>query len=304
MADQDEVWDFSFAHATVTRELVAAAEAGRHPCIGGIAYAGAHDTAKNITKTELRDLLAAGYAMGLVIEDIATDAIGGFEIGREQGRRLVDAAAAMDYDVANCVLFGGYDTDAHPGDYRHLAAYMGGFHVAVPHAGYYGDSDSIDFMFNRGRRYVNWQAAASSWSPKDPTPNAHLWQQVGGMPKAFAGDVDVNFVRIQPLQLMGEQEMPTAKDIVDELMGRHIWGDADKPTYVQTIRQIATGVRQLDPDKLADLLAADIVAALPTTDLGMTKTQLRKLVREASGTAVRGIFADASTPDASAPAAS
>ena len=218
------VFDFSYAHGPVVAVLL------RHKpgelCDGVMAYAGCNDTGKNITKNELHGLLNAGYRVGLVIENNATDAIGGHATGVAQGGAILAAAQALDYDWRHCVLSGGYDTDAHPGDYRALDAYMAGFASIVPVPGYYGDSDSIDYIHQHsGRNWFYWQSESGSFSPKHPTPNAHLWQQYND-PRSHGLDVDVNDVLRTPLPLMSKEKDVDLNNPADVAKLTQIVGDA------------------------------------------------------------------------------
>lgn len=193
------VADFSFGHGSITPDALRKVDG----CVGGIAYAGCADTSKNITKAELHALLDAGFQMGLVIENVATDAINGAPVGTSQGKAIWRAAADLGYDRDNCVLFGGYDTNAGPADYPHLLAYMEAFAAEVAHPGYYGDSDSIDYLHDRHPHWAYWQSDSRSFSPRNPTPNAHLLQNFADR-RAHGLPVDVNDVLRTPVGLMGE----------------------------------------------------------------------------------------------------
>lgn len=199
------VVDFSFGHAEITPAALKKVDG----CIGGIAYAGCADTAKNITKAELHALLNAGYQMGLVIENNVTD-LKGHAHGRALGAAIVNAARALEFDLERCRLWTPYDTNAGAGDYAEILSGMLGFASAVPNPGYYGDSDSIDYLHARRPEWGYWQSDSTSFSPKNPTPNAHLLQHYADH-RAQGLPVDVNDVVRTPIGLMGE---PTEEDHV------------------------------------------------------------------------------------------
>jgi hypothetical protein len=290
------VFDLSFSWPTITGSKLVAAGAG-----GVIAYAGCLEVTKNVSKERVQDWLDSGLMVGLVVEDFAGDAIGGEQVGRDQGKRLADAADARGYDVPNCVLAGGYDTDAHPGDYRHLAEYMHGFAAEIPVPGYYGDSDSIDYLATHGPDLINWQSSSGSFSPLNPTPNAHLHQRYAD-PRAHGLDVDVNDVLRTPLRLMGE-DMLDPQDVIDQLLlpkNAKALGTALEPAIERALRKtvvdgkggtMAQYVRQiraaLDPKQIADEIAAQLPAGH-----GATADQIAAKVDER----LRAIFADAGDP--------
>lgn len=284
------IFDLSFGWPTITGDKIVAAGAS-----GVIAYAGCLRLDKNVSKARVQDWLDSGLMVGLVVEDFAADAIGGESIGRDQGRRLGDAADALGYDVDNCFLAGGYDTDAHPGDYSHLSDYMHGFSAEIPVPGYYGDSDSIDYLAAHGHDLINWQSSSKSFSPLNPTPNAHFIQRYAD-PRAHGLDVDVNDVLRTPLHLMGEEDMATPEEIVAELLKpknakalgealqpfiRTTPIDSDKTTLAAAIRQLRAGQ---DPSKLAKLLKA----ALGDVGGAVSDEQLERVFRK--------LFADLGDP--------
>lgn len=192
------VLDYSFGHAELTPAKMTALGAE-----GGIAYAGCDLLAKNITLAEFTALIKAKKLMALVIENFAADALQGAPAGDKHGRNLLAAAHALGYDADNCVLFWGYDTDSHPDDWPKILAAMEAFATHIPVPGYYGDSDSIDYLHARHPHWVYWQSDSRSFSPKNPTPNAHLLQLYND-PRAHGAPVDVNNVNRTPLRFMNE----------------------------------------------------------------------------------------------------
>lgn len=194
------VLDYSSGHAELTPAKMKALGSA-----GGIAYAGCDYTAKNIAPAEFKALVDAGFLMALVIENFADDALQGAAAGEKHGRNLLTAAQALGYDIANCVGFWGYDTDSHPDDWPKIRAAMEAFAKFIPVVGYYGDSDSIDYLHKPHPNWVYWQSDSLSFSPLNPTPNAHLLQRYND-PRAKGAPVDVNNVLRTPLRFMNENE--------------------------------------------------------------------------------------------------
>lgn len=234
------VVDFSFAHAQVTPNALR-----RVPgAVGGIGYAGCNDRTKCITKTELQALLAAGFQVGLVVENGAEDALQGAAVGTAQGRAILADAKDLGYDWRNSVLFGGADfNETTPGQYAATLAYMEAFAAVVPVPGYYGDSDSIDYLHAHHPEWIFWQSDSRSYSPRNPTPNAHLWQQFND-PRAGAlsSAVDINNL-LKPLPLMGAEMNPA--DFWETFKAKLWNGSSPSPWSVlssvhQTVHNIAT----------------------------------------------------------------
>ncbi len=200
------IYDASFGHAQMTPAALKPTGS-----IGVILYAGCADSRKNTTGDEVRALLDAGFQVGLVIENFATDAIGGASVGDAQGSAILAAAKDLGYAAGSCVLFGGYDTDSHEADWPKLLAYMEAFAKHVPVPGFYGDSDAIDFIHARHPDWIFWQSDSRSFSPLNPTPNAHLLQLFNDS-RAHGLPVDVDLVE-RPLPLMGADLALTTDDI-------------------------------------------------------------------------------------------
>lgn len=262
MTDQ-VIYDASFGHAQITPAALKPTAAG-----GVILYAGCRDSRKNTTRAEIAALLAAGYQVGLVIENNATDAIGGAAVGTAQGKAIVAAAKALGYDWQNCVLFGGYDTDSHAGDWPELLAYEKAFARQVPVPGYYGDSDSIDYLHGRGSvDWIFWQSDSRAFSPLNPTPNAHLLQLFND-PRAHGLPVDVDLVKRTPLRLMGE-DMTTAADVWDFPIT-----DPNNPNYKTTAASWLAHTN----DKADQAIAAAKAATAAATALAAQVKQLQAQV--------------------------
>lgn len=228
------IYDASFGHAQITPAALKSAGSD-----GAILYAGCDQTSKNCTKAELHALLDAGLRVGLVIENFATDAIKGAATGDYQGRNILAAAKALEYDSDNCVLIAGYDTDSHSADWPKLLEFMEAFARHAPNPGFYGDSDAIDYLHQRHPDWFYWQSESASFSPKVPTPNAHILQRYND-PRAHGLPVDVNDVKRTPLRLMGETEAVTPEDI--------------QKIANQTAQAVKTIPIEKDGDSLAEVL--------------------------------------------------
>ena len=222
------VVDFSFAHASVTPAKLK----GLDGCIGGIAYAGCNDTSKCITKAELTALLDAGFSMGLVIENGEQDVLGGAPVGTAQGKAIVAAAKTLGYDWQNCVLFSGADFNENTTtQYKKTLASMEAFAKIVPVPGYYGDSDSIDYLYSKHKDWWYWQSDSTSFSPKNPTKNAALLQRYNDsrLPKNLKSLVDVNDLLKTDLPLMGD--LPMDQATFDKLMDSYLSMKGGKFTH-------------------------------------------------------------------------
>lgn len=228
------IYDASFGHAQITPSALTRAGSG-----GVILYAGCDETSKNCTKAELSALLAGGFLVGLVIENFATDAVTkGAPEGDRQGRNLAAAARALGYDIDNCVGFAGYDTDSHPDDWPKIRAFMEAFSRHIPVTGYYGDSDSIDYLHQSHPDWIYWQSNSTSFSPKNPTPNAHLLQLYND-PRAHGLPVDVDLVERTPLRLMGEDLPITDTDVQKIVVAvKQAIIDKDGETVASALRRL------------------------------------------------------------------
>jgi hypothetical protein len=198
--------DASFGHAAITPAALAKVGAR-----GVIAYCGCDDSAKNITKPEFQALIAAGFEVGLVIENQADDAMKGIAEGVRQGRNILAGARALGYDTGNCVLFAGADWNTQPSEYATVDKFQGAFSQMVPVAGFYGNSYAIDYVFAHGHAVVGWQSDSSSFS-YGPSAHANLLQRYND-PRAGGLPVDVNDIAHDQLRLMGADMPLTPADV-------------------------------------------------------------------------------------------
>lgn len=261
MTAQEVVADYSYAHATEPAKLKKV-----EGLTGVIPYAGCLNDRKNITKAEFDALIAAGLHVALVIEDDTTSIAHG--AGTEQGKRILAAAKALGYEYETCPLIAGYDTDAHgPADYEAILRGMEDFAAEVPFPGYYGDSDSIDYLHARHPNWFYWQSESQSFSPKNPTEHAHIWQQYNDARARRAGlgsSIDINIVRKSPLPFMGENMALTTDDL--DRIANHVWdhkrkaGDGSNITMARYLGDART--HAISAAEKADT-AAKVLATLP-----------------------------------------
>lgn len=284
---QEVVADYSFAHATCTPARLGKVDG----LTGVIPYAGCLNDAKNITKSEFDALIAAGINVALVVEDLPGDIAKGASYGTAQGKRILASAKALGYDYENCPLIAGYDTDARgSADYEAILRGMEAFAAVVPFPGYYGDSDSIDYLHARHPDWFYWQSESQSFSPKNPTGHAHIWQQYNDARARRAGlgsSIDINIV-LKPLPFMGETMALTADDC--EKIANHVWdhkrktGDGQDITmarYLGDARSHAiTAAQKADTavKVLASLPARVAAAQKAIADLAGTTDAIHKAV--------------------------
>jgi hypothetical protein len=244
------VGDLSFAWPTLTGSVLTKLGAS-----GVIGYAGCFNTSKNVSKARFDDWGAHGLARGLVIENGEHDLAKGAATGAAQGAAIVAAAKALGYDWQNSVLFTGADFNEGPGDYANTLAGFTAFAERVPLPGYYGDSDSIDNLYQRFPHAIYWQSDSDSFSPEHPSPHAHLWQRYND-PRAKGLAVDVNEIRRTPLRLMGEDMALDPTDPVVLALRAQI---AAIPAAViaQGVKNDASGLVQSLGDRIVDIEARE-----------------------------------------------
>lgn len=190
----DWIADYSFAHDSLSGELLASIGAS-----GAIGYV-SDNPRKNLTAANLSDLLANGLQVGLVFENNTDDMIGGWDSGHRHGTTSVTQAGLIGYDWHNCVIFAADDRNTGPENWPEALAYMDGFAVDVPWPGYYGDQDSIDYLFARRPHWFYWQTNALGWG-NGPSRNAHLVQHYND-PRARGLALDVNDIQREGVPFM------------------------------------------------------------------------------------------------------
>lgn len=166
---------------------------------GAIGYV-SDNSAKNLTAENLTDLLAHGLSVGLVFEDTETDMRAGAAGGLRHGQVAYFEADTIGYDAENCVIFAADDENTGPADLPAVLAYMDAFAGQVPHPGYYGDQDSIDWLYARRPGWWYWQTNATGWG-SGISRNAHLVQRYGD-PRAQGRILDVNDIQREGVPFM------------------------------------------------------------------------------------------------------
>lgn len=195
--------DVSFAHDGITGAVLT-----RLGAAGAIGYV-SDDPDKNLTKEDLADLLGHGLLVGLVFEDSETDMRGGYQLGQQHGVTAVREATEIGYDWRNCVIFAADDVNTTQADWPTVLAYMTGFATQVPHPGYYGDQDSIDWLTTRIPGLWCWQSSSLSFG-MGISRNAHLVQRYDS-PRAQSLKLDVNDIQRTGVPFMGD-DMFTDQD--------------------------------------------------------------------------------------------
>lgn len=281
--------DLSFAHDALTGQFLA----GRG-IDGVIGYASRfHD--KNMTAANLADWLAAGLSVGLVYEDDVNDMTFGATAGYPHGQMMAGWAHTIGYDLANCVGFAANDRNTFPADLPAVLAYMEAFARSVPHPGYYGDQDSIDWLAARHPEWWFWQSESPAFG-HGVSEHAHLLQRYND-PRVSGLQVDANDVIIPGIPLMGEdmftdadrlllQQAAAKSQHADYTAGLELPAVAEMRGNVQNIAKALTNLHVApDPAALAAALAplihsvdpaelqAAIAQALSTITVSLTATQ-------------------------------
>jgi len=219
------VADLSYGWPTLTGEIL-----HNLGVFGVIGYAGCDDAGKNVSKQRLADWLAHGLQVALVIENGERDLDNGTTVGNAQASSILGAAEQLGYDWEHSVLFTGADFNEGVGDYPKTLAAFQAFAHHIPIPGYYGDSDSIDYLAAHGFPHaIYWQSSSASYSPKHPTENAWLQQRYGDA-RAHGHALDVNDILKTPLPFMGaNMSAPSAKDIANEVWKHIIYAQGTDP---------------------------------------------------------------------------
>lgn len=188
--------DVSFAHDAMNGHLLA----GKN--IDGVIGYASRFADKNMTAANLADWLAAGRVVGLVYEDDVNDMTFDARAGYPNGQRMAGWAHTIGYDLANCVGFAANDRNTLPGDRNAVLAYMEAFARSVPHPGYYGDQDSIDWLATRHPEWWYWQSESPAFG-HGVSDHAHLLQRYND-PRVSGLPLDANDVVIPGIPWMGD----------------------------------------------------------------------------------------------------
>lgn len=168
---------------------------------------------KNLSASERDGLLAAGLTIGLVWETTATRANQGFSAGQDDARAAEAQADVLGYP-GGCPIFYAVDYDAVPSAVTPYFA--GATSVASRPVGVYGSANVVEGV------PVPWKWQATAWSRGRVSPQAHLYQRVGGT--TLAG-TDVN-------------------DLLNDLP---LWGGASIVSNLLATGGTVTGVPTLTP---------------------------------------------------------
>lgn len=269
--------DVSFAHDAMTGKLLA----GRG--IDGVIGYASRFPAKNMTAANLADWLAAGLSVGLVYEDDTNDMTFGATAGYPHGQLMVGWAHTIGYDLANCVGFAANDRNTLAGDLPAVLAYMQAFARSVPHPGYYGDQDSIDWLAARHPEWFYWQSESAAFG-HGVSEHAHLLQRYND-PRVSGLAVDANDVVIPGIPLMGEDMFTDADRVLlqqaagkaqhaDYTAGLELPAIAEIRANAQNIAKAVTALHTAeDPAALAAQLAP-LLHSVPAADLQAALAQV------------------------------
>jgi hypothetical protein len=132
-----------------------------------------HSAGKCITVGEAQGLRAGGKIVGVVFEDAATNAQGGYAQGVADGSFAAQVARGIGYP-SNCVIFAAVDFPAQPYQLPTVDAYFSGFRGHGYPTGPYGSQAVIDAVMGIGMGTSAWQTAA--WSGGVLSRYANLYQ--------------------------------------------------------------------------------------------------------------------------------
>lgn len=191
----DWIADMSFAHDALTGAVLA----GRG--VPGVIGYVSDNPEKNLTRSNLADLLAHGLRVGLVFEDAITDMRGGARLGVAHGLTARMEAGDIGYDQADCVVFAADDENTTWEDWPTVLAYMDGFAGQVGQPGYYGDQDSIDWLAARRPHWWYWQSDSLSYGT-GVSRNAHLVQRYDD-PRVSGLELDASDIQREGVPFMG-----------------------------------------------------------------------------------------------------
>lgn len=256
--------DLSWAHDELTGAVLAGLGAS-----GVIGYV-SDNPAKNLTRENLADHLAHGLQVGLVFEDATTDMRAGAKGGNAHGATAMGEAGDIGYDSHNCVIFAAGDENTTQDDWPTVLAYMDAFATWVPHPGYYGDQDSIDWLFPQRPHWWYWQTNATGWGT-GISRNAHLVQHYAD-PRAQGRKLDVNDIQRPGVPFMGDD----------------MFTDADRATLNGIASQI------IAPSGLVGRLGANLLTVAKQiedaghTDLATQLAALRDAINEGGSPAQPG----------------
>lgn len=212
--------DFATQYQSVSAAMLKAAGFA-----GCIVYAGCNNTAKNCSKARFDEYVNAGLLVGLVIENGATDALGGYNVGRAQGQAILAAAKALGFDYKNGMLATGADWNS-TGHEATVVDFARGFASIVSPAsmqpGFYGNYKAIDAVARAKFANVFWQSESKSYSPEGLHPRATFEQIYGINPgQATNPTVDTNLVHGTVVPLMNSKEVAPEMELLDQYVNSY-----------------------------------------------------------------------------------
>lgn len=258
--------DVSFGHDAMTGALLAA-----HGVPGVIGYVSDHPE-KNLTKANLADLLAHDLAVGLVFEDTVDDMHSNPPLGHGHGVTAFNEARAIGYDAQNCVIFAADDRNTGPDDWPAVLAYMDAFAQSVPVVGYYGDQDSIDWLYTRRPHWLYWQSDSTSFGT-GISAHTDLIQRYND-PRVASLPLDASDILTHRVPFMGDDMYTQTDRDRDTRMA----GQLDKISFTEglelpaiaemrgNVQNIAKGIVGFKPGVDPVTLAAALAPLLHTVD--------------------------------------
>lgn len=152
---------------------------------GGTMRYASRDPAKCITPGEAAALRAAGILVGIVFEDGATNALGGYQQGLADGIFAKGVADRIGYPTT-AIVFAAVDFPATSAQMPTIELYFQGFaHGAGRPTGPYGSVNVVNDIMSKGLGVSGWQTAA--WSNGQVSRYASLYQDSFG--NTFDGNV-------------------------------------------------------------------------------------------------------------------
>jgi hypothetical protein len=241
---------------------------------GAIGYVNTVDPTKNLSKTRFQDWITNGLMVGLVFENMSTDALQGSAGGSANAHAAYQQAAALRYDIDNCVMFFAVDYNVQPVDYSVCADYFHAINHVIPYVGVYSNKGLMDYLAGQGLAKSFWQSNSTSYSNGLVSSHANLLQyyndnRVAGLP------VDANDILRSPVGLMGEDMSLDVNDKswissqLDTLGGNLASTLGSDPAHPYSHLNIISKLNQLLAVKFptADDIAASIVSKLPAGNI-------------------------------------
>lgn len=259
------------------RPSAAAVKAAGHS--GVIRYIGTPGRTKNITRAEYADMTSKGISVALVYENRTGDAGGGYGAGVTAARNARADADSVGFPSSRPIYFAVDSDQVTAADFAAVSAYLDGAASVLGslfRVGVYGEYEVIERNVGSHASY-GWQTAA--WSLGERSAKAHIYQRLG---QVYVGGIqsDVNDILASDWGQHDatEEYVPTAKEIVDELMSREVdlgnppaiklvafseavrWTNVDTATISAAVKKLTADVTDLKT-KVATPVDLDALAA-------------------------------------------